>query len=414
MSKMEDNKHQRIKKDEEYILELMQDIDCLDQLKQWTEGVNIFRVLRIARTEIRHSNMLAWLLDPNENHGLGSRFLEDFIIDLSKPHYYESAKEYDPIITPTSAIDLLSSDLSDTRVFREWNHIDILLILPKGYTVAIENKVDSSESKDGDGKSQLTRYSDALRIHYDPNKCVKVFLTPYGDEPTDKNWHVYTYSDILSVLEKSLAPQEKYLSTEVTLLIKHYIEILKNDIMEDRLKNLCNEIYQKHKDAFDLIFENRENVTSMASQICFNKIKDLASSGDSNCIKELLTQKPGVNIRFTTEWSEVLKEKLKEESIEVFYQYVFKPSGNYGVNASLSLTLHNQKKEFNKEVADVINKYAMKNKIKDGKDWEWKGIWGENKSFNELSDDTIAAWIDDSLKHISKYQSKDRPHEKSL
>lgn len=399
---MGDNKHQIIKKNEEYILELMQDIDCLDQLKQWTEGVNIFRVLRIARTEIRHSNMLAWLLDPNENHGLGSLFLQAFIIDLSKPHYYESAKEYDSIITPTSTIDLLSSDLSDTRVFREWNHIDILLKLPKEYTIAIENKVDSTESKDGEGLSQLTRYANILNAHYDQNKCIKVFLTPYGDEPTDKNWSIYTYSDILSFLEKSLEPQEKYLSTEVAIIIKHYIEILKNDIMEDRLKSLCNEIYLKHKDAFDLIFENRESVTSMASQICFNKMQNYASS---NRIK-LLTQKPGVNIKFTTKWSEALKKKLEEESIEVYYQYGFKPSGNYGVSAALSLTLHNQKKEYNKEVADVINSYADKNRIKDGKDWEWKGIWVENKSFNELSDETITTWIEDSFEKMSKYESK--------
>lgn len=399
---MGDNKQQRIKKNEEYILELMQDIDCLDQLKQWTEGVNIFRVLRIARTEIRHSNMLAWLLDPNENHGLGSLFLQALIIDLSKPHYYESAKEYDSIITPTSAIDLLSSDLSDTHVFREWNHIDILLTLPKEYTLAIENKVDSSESKDSKGLSQLTRYSNVLHAHYDQHKCIKVFLTPYGDEPTDNNWHVFTYSDILSILEKSLAPQEKSLPAEVALLIKHYIEILRNDIMEDRLKSLCNEIYLKHKDAFDLIFENRESVTSMASQICFNKMRNFASS---NRIK-LLTQKPGVNIKFTTEWSEALKKKLEGGSIDVYYQYGFKPSGNYGVSAALSLTLHNQKKDYNKEVADVINNYATKNKIKDGKDWEWKGIWVENKSFNELSDDTIASWIEDSFEKMTKNEQK--------
>ena len=31
--------------------------------------------LRIARTEIRHSNFLGWLLDPAESHGQGSLFL---------------------------------------------------------------------------------------------------------------------------------------------------------------------------------------------------------------------------------------------------------------------------------------------------------------------------------------------------
>lgn len=39
---------------------------------------NIFNALKIVQQEIRHSNFLAWLLNPNENHGLGELFLKDF------------------------------------------------------------------------------------------------------------------------------------------------------------------------------------------------------------------------------------------------------------------------------------------------------------------------------------------------
>lgn len=70
------------------MLAFLQDINCLDVLRPWTNGTNIFEVLKIARTEIRHSNMLAWLLDPNESHNLGTSFLYAFITDLSKPHSY--------------------------------------------------------------------------------------------------------------------------------------------------------------------------------------------------------------------------------------------------------------------------------------------------------------------------------------
>ena len=61
--------------DKEALLKFMQDAECLDALSKWTNDFNIFDVLKISRTEIRHSNLLSWLIDPNENHGLGDSFL---------------------------------------------------------------------------------------------------------------------------------------------------------------------------------------------------------------------------------------------------------------------------------------------------------------------------------------------------
>lgn len=57
--------------DKEALQNLLLDIQCLDRLSKWSNRFNLFDVLKISGTEIRHSNVLAWLLDPNENHGLG-------------------------------------------------------------------------------------------------------------------------------------------------------------------------------------------------------------------------------------------------------------------------------------------------------------------------------------------------------
>ena len=62
--------------DEAALRDFLLDEDCLEKLIPWTGKFNIFDVLKISRTEIRHSNMLGWLLDPNENHGLGDKFLK--------------------------------------------------------------------------------------------------------------------------------------------------------------------------------------------------------------------------------------------------------------------------------------------------------------------------------------------------
>ena len=39
---------------------------------------NIFKVLKLDNYEIRHSNFLAWLLNPEETHNLGYEFIKEF------------------------------------------------------------------------------------------------------------------------------------------------------------------------------------------------------------------------------------------------------------------------------------------------------------------------------------------------
>lgn len=391
---------------EKALLELMQDIHCLDVLQRWTDGINIFHVLKIARTEIRHSNMLAWLLDPNENHGLGTSFLRALITDLSKSHSYGFAAEesvyYDAILTPKDAISLLSSDLTDTRVYREWNHIDILLKLPKGIIVAIENKVDAAESTN-DGKSQLTKYRDVLNKNFEGEKILKLYLTPNGDSPSQENqdWKVYTYFDILSILTSVNDRHSNNLSVESQALINNYIDVLNNEIMDNlELKSLCNEIYKKHKLAFDTIFEYKESATSMAADICFRRLTDFKK--DQSEI-EIISQKSGVNIQFSTPGSRHLQSQLKD--VKAYYQFVFKPSKYDGVSASCSLTLNNLHKKYEDENAQVINNFAVKNECSPGKDWEWKGIWGTNQVFEVIDDTVIGNWVAESCKKALAYES---------
>ena len=54
----------------------------LEELEQFLSAFNIFSVLSITKNEIRHSNFLAWLFDPNESHALGDTFLVTFLKDI--------------------------------------------------------------------------------------------------------------------------------------------------------------------------------------------------------------------------------------------------------------------------------------------------------------------------------------------
>ena len=105
--------------DEKSLRDFLLDEDCLEELSPWTGRFNIFDVLKISRTEIRHSNMLGWLLDPNENHGLGDKFLRavfQLIANNSSKH---------------DVFEILLLDNSSFLVLREWRNIDILLISKK-------------------------------------------------------------------------------------------------------------------------------------------------------------------------------------------------------------------------------------------------------------------------------------------
>ena len=57
----------------------------LEELSAKLAVFNILNILKIEQTEIRHSNVLAWLLEPGGSHGLGqsfvSRLLSSILID---------------------------------------------------------------------------------------------------------------------------------------------------------------------------------------------------------------------------------------------------------------------------------------------------------------------------------------------
>ena len=120
---------------EESMKEFLLDIDCLDSLKPWISRVNIFDVLKVSRAEIRHSNILSWLLDANENHRLNDNFIKNIlqIIVKNNREYFESKN--------INVLELLTLDFSNFIIMREWNNIDILLVSKEDrLVICIENK----------------------------------------------------------------------------------------------------------------------------------------------------------------------------------------------------------------------------------------------------------------------------------
>jgi len=91
----------------------------LEALDARLKRFNIFDVLKVSHAELRHSNMLAWLLDPAGSHGLGDAFVRRFLSRLlrDKPEIAVS-------LTPVR-VELM--DFDDVEVLREWHNVDVLV-----------------------------------------------------------------------------------------------------------------------------------------------------------------------------------------------------------------------------------------------------------------------------------------------
>ncbi|MGE7602985.1 PD-(D/E)XK nuclease family protein [Peribacillus sp. NPDC097675] len=228
------------------------DIEILDQLESRLNVFNLFETLDIHRTEIRHSNVIAWLMKPLENHGLGDIFLRKFL----QHTYLGNKMQLDKF--NFSMLELATIEYSDFQVYREWHNIDILAISDDNkIVIVLENKVGSKESE-----HQLKKYLTKVEQEFPDYKKLFMFLTPDGDIPSDtENWIVVTYNQILDVLLKAMDLKKSALDTRVIDFLNQYIETVRRYVMREHdLEKLCREIYYKHQKALDLIFEYKPDV----------------------------------------------------------------------------------------------------------------------------------------------------------
>lgn len=244
------------------------DISCLNALDNWKDEVNIFDVLKVTNTEIRHSNILAWLLDPNENHGIGDSFLKEFITKIVQRCSEDMCNPF----------DVLLQDFYTYQVYREANNMDIVLLSKEEKTaIIIENKIWSGESS-----HQLNKYLEQSRLEYsDCKHLLYVFLTPDGyDSSNPYKWISISYEDVINALENAI--KEKRVAPEVSLIVQNYIDIVRKKIMKERdetLLKICNDIYNKHRTALRLIFENVNIDNSADSEIICRELQQLSSEG---------------------------------------------------------------------------------------------------------------------------------------
>ncbi|MCK4663597.1 MAG: PD-(D/E)XK nuclease family protein [Bacteroidales bacterium] len=217
----------------------------LEELSLSLHTPNFFSILNATKTEIRHSNFLAWLMSPNESHNLNTIFIKWFLKEIFSSEKIDWANEF----------SLDSFNLHSIKIYREWQNIDIL-ILHKDFVIVIENKVDSSEHS-----RQLKKYSKIVNDSFPKLNKAFVFLTIDGLNPKDEEdasqYISIDYGLIKSLIEIILSVYKNSLSQRIQYYIEDYLLVLNRYIMKEHESvKLAQELYKNHKEAINFIIEN--------------------------------------------------------------------------------------------------------------------------------------------------------------
>jgi hypothetical protein len=205
----------------------------LQRLEEALTRFNIFEAIGATNEELRHSNFLAFLLDPKQNHRLGDTFARALLTY--------------PTVRP-ELNDLESFEHID--VLREHEHTDILIIdRVHRYAIIIENKIWSNESE-----NQLGSYWDTICEEFPDLRVWGIFLTPSGYGASDSRYLPLSYRDVAKVLSSITRAEGTTIHPDVRFAIEHYVGMLRRFIVGNADTDaLARQIYMRHSQAIALM-----------------------------------------------------------------------------------------------------------------------------------------------------------------
>lgn len=239
------------------VLSLLDHSFEFEKLHSKLNRFNPFKILRVDKFEIRHSNIISWLLDPNGNHNLGAFFINKL---LSKVFV---KAENERLIGKYDFIKLHRQALHDLEVLREVQttdnkRIDILAVSEsQKIVILIENKYKSSESD-----RQLQNYLTFVHDTYEDYTIVPIFLSLDGIAPSHSDYFILDYGDILNILKAYLEINNTYISNSIQDFLYYYLDVLEGELIRDEEDvELAMDVYKEHKEAIDFLFVGNSGKT---------------------------------------------------------------------------------------------------------------------------------------------------------
>lgn len=189
---------------------------------------NIMDILGISHLENIYSNILAFYLNPKEEHKLSDLFIKSLLTIINKKGY---------------TLDNINT--LNFKVYREYltskgNRIDIIL-QNEDYAIGIENKINAGVYND------LEDYSNTIDML---NKnSLKILLTLHEENKIALNngWINITYKEFFQEIENNLKGYKNY-QDKWYVFLKDFMESLKGVSIKENMEVDINNWINNHKD----------------------------------------------------------------------------------------------------------------------------------------------------------------------
>lgn len=347
---------------------------------------NVFQIVGMGSWEIKHSNFIAWLLDPKAPHGLGDVLVRRLIGCLSS--------QCAVAVERNRLLCLQDENLFDSIVIREKeDNIDLLFRTNDNrFVFCIENKTYSDASD-----TQLDKYHDAIESRYG-NYDVRLFafLTPDGRKvPQDKarsfeKWLPLSYEDVAGCLRDLLPAVE---DPKAHLLVSDYIDLLERlgIVSNETLDQELDQLYLDHKEVLDLVFERKKGIQgAIEGSLRKLYLKVLRDMRDEGLIQDCIgNDEAGIYLWFTTEeMSAFLDTKSNgagswgHESGAYSYWIYPRPYGLLGPSIQFELGPLNQPASTIDKMNELKDFFAPGKKLVAASQ-RYRRIWGEPTNIDE-------------------------------
>lgn len=270
------------------------------------EEINLMSILKVAHKELQHSNLLAWLFNPNETHGLGDFFIKEFIKLYFKENEYKDLGNTD---TKLSVFDFVNLDFSDIEIKREHKNIDLLILSKSnGFCIMIENKIFAKESK-----GQLKKYREYIESEYPSFRHkIYIFLSLFEQKISGSESGYYvqlTYEHIKKLLSQIIENKSLSIGSNTNFILEQYLQTLRSLMNEnENIEKTAKDLYKKYKSAFDLVYKYAS--PNLAAHVP-NQLSELVDKNSS--IRKFKSSK--TYVRFQPNFLYENIEKLKEKGL---------------------------------------------------------------------------------------------------
>ena len=239
------------------------------------ENYNLFSILSIERYELKHSALIANLLDPKGSHGCGDAFLRAFFEIALKERTYL----FEDCTLPDSYTEYYTGPIvGDTG-----GRIDIL-VKSSRYGLIIENKIYA-----GDQDKQLTRYDNYGKEIFGADGYLLVYLTLYGydaskESTATKSAEEVGYlrlsyaEDILRWLEQCvrLADNKPLVRESLNQYIRTIKQLTYQDMNQENIEKIID-LAVDHPEVVATLSSNRDAIAQrIRKKYIFDKLKEYA------------------------------------------------------------------------------------------------------------------------------------------